>query len=254
MPGRGPKKRGDGFDVTGHLLPLARLLPGGLPTNASEPWLSPPVSPVAVFPSKAAVELEVGCGKGLFLASAAAARPDCNYLGVELAPGYAELTAARCLRHGCSNARVICGDGTLLIRCLLADRSLEAVHVYFPDPWWKARHRKRRVLSEPFFRAAARTLVHGGLVHVWTDVEEYFREAVESAVASGLFGSPREVAERPAADDFDYRTHFERRTRLADQPVWRAELPRNDLPAPPRQPLTPHELLRLQPGTPSSSP
>lgn len=252
MPGRGPKKRGDRFDVTEHLLPLARLLPAELPADASEPWLPPALSPATLFSSNAAVELEVGCGKGLFLASAAAARPDRNYLGVELAPGYARLTAARCGRKACGNARVISGDGTLLIRSLLADHSLEGVHVYFPDPWWKARHRKRRVLSEPFFRAAARTLVTGGLVHVWTDVEEYFHEALEAAAASGLFEPPRDVAERPAADDFDYRTHFERRTRLAEQPVWRAELPRNDQPAPAREPLRPNELIRLQPNTPPS--
>lgn len=133
-----------------------------------------------------------------------------------------------------------------MIRSLLADGCVQAVHVYFPDPWWKARHRKRRVLSEPFFEQAARILSADGTVHVWTDVEEYFHEAMAAAAATGLYAPPRDVAERPAQDDFDYRTHFERRTRLADQPVWRAELDRTPHPPPQRQPITSYERIRLQ--------
>jgi tRNA (guanine-N7-)-methyltransferase len=106
------------------------------------------------------------------------------------------------------------------------------MHVYFPDPWWKARHRKRRVLSEPFLLQAGRALAPAAVLHVWTDVEEYFLEAMAAARATGLFGEPR--VERPAepAHDLDYRTHFERRTLLAGMPVWRAALERSPAAAP----------------------
>lgn len=246
MPGRGPKKRSLRSDVSEHLISLTDLLAEGAAEPIANAWLPAPLDPALLFPAPAGVELEVGCGKGLFLASAAAARPDRNFLGVELAPGYAHLTAARCAARGLDNARVISGDATLMIRSLLGDASVQAVHVYFPDPWWKARHRKRRVLSEPFFEQAARILAPDGTVHVWTDVEEYFHEAMAAAAATGLYTPPRNVAERPAQDDFDYHTHFERRTRLAEQPVWRAELDRTALAPPQRQPITSYERIRLQ--------
>jgi tRNA (guanine-N7-)-methyltransferase len=71
----------------------------------------------------------------------------------------------------------------------------------------------------------------GATLHVWTDVEEYFTESMDFAAATGLFGPPREESSPDATHDLDYRTHFERRTRLAGQPVWRAALDRNEVPA-----------------------
>jgi tRNA (guanine-N7-)-methyltransferase len=245
MPGRGPKKTPQTGTAASHLRSLAELVRSSPPPDDIA-WLPAAFDPGALFQQSAPLELEVGCGKGLFLATAAAAHPDRNYLGVELAPGYAELTAARCARLGLNNARVIAGDPTLLIRSLLADNCVHAVHVYFPDPWWKARHRKRRVLCEPFFQQAARILVPDGTVHVWTDVEEYFLEAMTAAASTGLFLAPREVLERSAGNDLDYRTHFERRTRLANKPVWRAELDRSDCCPPARQPIPPFQQFRLQ--------
>jgi tRNA (guanine-N7-)-methyltransferase len=174
------------------------------------------------------VELEVGSGKGLFLSAASAARPDRNFLGVEIAGGYARMCAGRLAAAGVPNARIIHGDATFFVRSMLPDACLAAVHVYFPDPWWKARHRKRRVLSEPFLRQAGRAVAAGGELHVWTDVEEYFHEAMEAAAQTGLYGPPRDEAAGVPAHDLDYRTHFERRTRLAGAPVWRAVLLRND--------------------------
>ena len=137
------------------------------------------------------------------------------------------MTAGRLARQGAANARIVAGDGNILVRQLFPDACLDAIHVYFPDPWWKARHRKRRVLSDAFLVHAGRVLVPGGWLHVWTDVEEYFREAMTAAAATGLFAPPADVPQRQAEHDLDYRTHFERRTRLAGEPVWRAALVRN---------------------------
>ena len=142
MPRRPPKKLDPALDLSAHLLALASL--------------PEPCDPAALFPRPAPVELEVGSGKGLFLDTASAARPGNNFLGVELAAGYARLCAARLARRAAANARIIEGDATRLVRSLLPDACLAAVHVYFPDPWWKARHRKRRVLSETFLRHAGR--------------------------------------------------------------------------------------------------
>jgi tRNA (guanine-N7-)-methyltransferase len=172
------------------------------------------------------VELEVGSGKGLFLSAAAPACPETNFLGSEIAAGYARLCAGKLAAAGVSNARIIHGDAQRLVRAMLPDACLAAIHVYFPDPWWKARHRKRRVLCPEFLTHAGRVLVPAGRLHVWTDVEEYFLEAMAAARTTGLFTDPAEEPAKPAEHDLDYRTHFERRTRLAGAPVWRAVLRR----------------------------
>jgi tRNA (guanine-N7-)-methyltransferase len=175
--------------------------------------------------------MEVGSGKGLFLSTASAARPDLNFLGVEISGGYARLCGGKLAAQRAANARIVHGDATYLARSLLPDACLAAIHVYFPDPWWKARHRKRRVLSDAFLIHAGRVLIPGGQLHIWTDVEEYFHEAMAAAQGTGLFSAARNVEVRPAEHDLDYRTHFERRTRLAGAPVWRALLERSAAPA-----------------------
>jgi tRNA (guanine-N7-)-methyltransferase len=216
MPRRPPRKPAPGLDLSAHLVPLDTL--------------PEPVDPGALFLTQRPVELEVGSGKGLFLLSASAAAPDRNFLGAEIAVGYARLCAAKLAAAGRANARIIQGDAGFLVRSLLLDACLDGMHVYFPDPWWKARHRKRRVLSELFLQHAGRVLKPGTLLHVWTDVEEYFEEAMAAAAATGLFFPPREESPNEPAHDLDYRTHFERRTRLAGMPVWRAALERSAAP------------------------
>jgi len=214
-----------------------------------------PLDPRTLFRRPAPVELEVGCGKGLFLATAAAANPAVDYLGIEIAGPYATLCAGRLARAGLDNAVVIPGDARRLVETMLDDASLTAVHVYFPDPWWKARHRKRRVLAPEFLLHVARALVPAGLLHVWTDVEEYFLETVEHVAATGLFGPPQTVVERPAEHDLDYRTHFERRTRLAGEPVWRTAFARNAVSAPrPRRSAEPRNPARAGRRSGTASP
>jgi tRNA (guanine-N7-)-methyltransferase len=105
-----------------------------------------------LFGRDAPLEVEVGSGKGLFISSAAIANSDHNFLGIEVSHKYARFAAARLARNGLSNAVMIDGDAVPLLREWLPDASVAAVHVYFPDPWWKKRHEKRRVLQEPFLK------------------------------------------------------------------------------------------------------
>ena len=179
-----------------------------------------------LFPRAAPWEVELGSGKGLFLASAAQTRPEHNFLGIELARKYAHFAAARLARLGVDNARMVHGDGLRVFRELLPAASITAAHVYFPDPWWKARHKKRRVMNEQFLRDVERVLISDGALHFWTDVEEYFQTTLELiAACTGLLG-PLAVDEHPAQHDLDYRTHFERRMRLRGLPVYRSEFRR----------------------------
>src|SRR3990172_8501376 len=96
--------------------------------------LTHPWNGAAMFGRDAPLEVEVGSGKGLFLESAAAALPEHNFLGVELAPKYAHYAAARLAKCEIKNAVVVHGDAQRLFRELLPDDALAAVHVYFPDP------------------------------------------------------------------------------------------------------------------------
>src|SRR5262249_23458445 len=128
----------------------------------------------AVFGNDLPVELEVGFGKGLFLLTAAQQCPDINFAGIEIEKKYVLFSATRMVKRKLGNVRLAHGDARSILHERVADASLQAVHVYFPDPWWKKRHHKRRVFTEEFVAQCARVLKPGGKLHVVTDVEEYF--------------------------------------------------------------------------------
>jgi tRNA (guanine-N7-)-methyltransferase len=190
--------------------------------------LPDPFDSAELFGREAPLEVEVGSGKGLFLASTAAATLEHNFLGVEVAAKYARFAASRLAKQDLDNALILHGDGLALFRDHLPDASLAAVHVYFPDPWWKKRHHKRRVMNESFLASVVRTLAPGGSLHFWTDVQNYFDASLELIARLAPLAGPLDVPERPAEHDLDYRTHFERRTRLSDLPVYRAEFRKRD--------------------------
>lgn len=182
-----------------------------------------PWDPHVLFAHDGPVELEVGSGKGLFLQNAAASCPQHNFLGIEVSRKYARFTAARLAKHGLRNAMAVHGDGLVLLREIIPDSSLQAVHVYFPDPWWKKRHHKRRVLTDPFLGDISRTLTVQGRFHFWTDVKDYYDATLELIKKHDKLAGPFEVSEKVAEHEMDFRSHFERRTRLNEEPVYRAE-------------------------------
>jgi tRNA (guanine-N7-)-methyltransferase len=183
-----------------------------------QPW-----DRAAQFGRQAPLEIEVGSGKGLFLSAAAAGDADSDFLGIEILAKYARYVASRLAQKQLPNAQCIHGDAQHFFRAWLAADSVRAVHVYFPDPWWKARHKKRRVMCEPFLKDIERVLVPGGTLHFWTDVEEYYLTSLELIAAHTRLIGPQPVVEKPADHDLDYRTHFERRMRLNQESVYRSE-------------------------------
>jgi tRNA (guanine-N7-)-methyltransferase len=198
------------------------------PINASLPALSldfpqgeAPLAWAEVFGDPHPVELEVGSGKGLFLANAATARPGHNFLGVELSRKYAKQAAERLAKRRLSNARVIQGDARLFLARYVPPASVRAVHVYFPDPWWKARHKKRRVFSESLVADIERALEPAGMLWVATDVAEYF-----GVIRDLLANRPQFIEQPPpelkaAEHDLDYLTNFERKYRIEGRPIYR---------------------------------
>ena len=176
----------------------------------------------SLFRNGQPLEIEIGSGKGLFMATAAQANEKHNFLGVEIANKYAQHAAARLARTGVANAMMVAGNAEPLFQKNIAAGSLEAVHVYFPDPWWKKRHRKRRVVNETSIRNICQSLREGGRFHFWTDVLDYFEITIEMiADVVPQLGVPIPEEEAEATHDLDYRTHFERRSRQHRIPVYR---------------------------------
>lgn len=129
-----------------------------------------------LFANEHPVEVEVGSGKGLFLANAASQSPKRNFLGIEVSRKYARFCAGKLAAQALSNARVLHADARIVISQWIADRSVAVVHVYFPDPWWKRRHKKRRLMNGEFVSEIARVLEPQGLLRIASDVEEYFAQ------------------------------------------------------------------------------
>jgi len=187
-----------------------------MPDELPKPW-----SIEKIFSRTAPLELEIGSGKGMFIAKAAGQFPQHNYLGIEISVKYARFSAARLIRLNRTNAVMVCGDAALILRDAIPNDTLAAVHVYFPDPWWKRAHRKRRVLRSEVLQLIESRLMPEGTLHFWTDVEEYFTSTLDLLATATTLKGPFEVPEQEAEDDMDFRTHFERRTRMHGEKVYR---------------------------------
>jgi tRNA (guanine-N7-)-methyltransferase len=166
-----------------------------------------------IFGRAAPVILEIGFGNGEALVAAAAAHPENNYLGIEVhRPGAGSLLR-RLETQDLHNVRVMLGDAKEILEQRMADASLAAVHLFFPDPWPKKRHHKRRLVQPDFTALVVRKLEAGGYFHLATDWPAYAEHmaAVLSRTeglvdASGEGGFQRLVAER-------LLTRFEQRGR-----------------------------------------
>jgi tRNA (guanine-N7-)-methyltransferase len=127
-----------------------------------------------VFGAEGPVEVEIGIGKGRFLIAAAAARPGVLHLGVEWANKYLRIAESRALKRGLKNIRFVRLDAREMVHNAIPDRSVSAYYVFYPDPWPKKRHLKRRFLQLETANQLARTLEAGGMLHVATDHQEYW--------------------------------------------------------------------------------
>jgi tRNA (guanine-N7-)-methyltransferase len=198
-------------------LPPPRIgAPDERPVDAPEPFDWP-----AVFGNDRPMEIEVGSGKGLFLVTAGQANPGTNYLGIEIVRKFQLYAATRVAKRELRNVRVVCADARPFLRDRVRSESVQAVHLYFPDPWWKTRHHKRRVFTPVFAEQCVRVLVGGGRLWVVSDVADY--AAMVGEVVAGQPGL-RE-AEPPAGHeprhDMDYLTNFERKFRQKGRAIYR---------------------------------
>ena len=133
-----------------------------------------PLDPPELFDNDRPIELEVGTGKGTFLLARAAARPELNFLGIEWAKAYCHYAADRFRRAGLTNVRMLRADAGPFFQTSLPGACLWRVHVYFPDPWPKRKHHRRRLIQPAFLDQVRRTLRPGGQFIVVTDHGGYF--------------------------------------------------------------------------------
>ncbi len=147
------------MDAAGQLLDLAQV---AVPFDASR-----------LFGATVPIEVELGAGKGRFLLEWGAAHPEVGFLGVERARTYLEMAARRAARAGLTNVRFVHTTAEDLLFRRLATASVAAAHIYFPDPWPKRRHYKRRFFRSENVARLAEVLVPGGLLRVKTDHAGY---------------------------------------------------------------------------------
>lgn len=165
------------------------------------------------------IELEIGMGKGTFLTEQAEARKETNFFGIEWANWYWRYASDRLRRHGCTNARTVRAEALFFLREFVPDASLSVLHVYFPDPWPKKRHHKRRLFQEPFMQQAERILTPEGRLHVVTDHKEYF-EQMEAVVAASKLKVIDYNRPGSAGEGEFVGTNFERKYRREERPFY----------------------------------
>lgn len=166
------------------------------------------------------VEIEIGTGSGAFILGEARKNNHINYLGIEYAPKYAQLTCDKATKRGLTNIRVIRGPAVDTIARLVSSESVQAYHVYFPDPWPKKKHRKHRIFQSEFLDVVSRTLVPNGLIKVATDFTEYFKEIIAVFDDHGQF----ELIEQQSYSEGQGETNYERKYllqgRLIHRGIW----------------------------------
>jgi tRNA (guanine-N7-)-methyltransferase len=162
--------------------------------------------------------MEIGCGMGETTVEIAAAQPGVDYLAVEVhTPGVGSLLK-QIDERGLTNVRVIQHDAVEVLEHMILPGALHGVHLFFPDPWPKKRHHKRRLIQAPLVSLVASRLAPGGYLHVATDWQEYAEQILEVLAAEQLLeNTTAGFAERPA-----YRplTKFEQRGLRLGHGVW----------------------------------
>lgn len=176
-----------------------------------------------LFARKALLEVEIGCGRGDFLSARALRLPERNFLGVETQPNRARVSSRKSA-EGQTNFRILNTDARLIFGGYLPAGSVAAVHVYFPDPWPKKRHFKRRLLNAEFFKSVNTVLAPEAVLYLATDYQPYYDFIREELEASGTgWKIVRETVNERICDP-DLKTEFEMRFEADKRPRYYLEI------------------------------
>lgn len=181
---------------------------------------SGPLDIAACFGRQAPVVFEIGFGMGQSLVDMAAAAPDTDFIGVEVhKPGVGRLLMAMGEQQ-LGNVRVYCDDAVEVLQQCIADDSLDRVQVYFPDPWHKKKHHKRRLIQPAFVQQLRKKLKAGGVLHMATDWENYAEHMREVMTAAPGFSNMADGGGYALRPDYRPLTKFEQRGQRLGHGVW----------------------------------
>jgi tRNA (guanine-N7-)-methyltransferase len=179
--------------------------------------LPQPLDWSAIFGNANPVEIEIGFGKGRFLIRSAFENPGKNYLGIDRSNKCLRITQERILKCGLKNVRVMVAFAEHLVSHFIPGNSISAYHIYFPDPWPKKRHAKRRLFKESFIVQLERTLIPGGRLNLATDVQSYYESMLElTSIYTRLRVQSSQVP------DFRLDTNFENKYLKEGRPIYYA--------------------------------
>jgi tRNA (guanine-N7-)-methyltransferase len=174
----------------------------------------------AVFGRRAPTYLEIGFGMGTSLAAMAKANPDRNYIGIEVhRPGVGALCKL-IEEQGLTNIRIFNHDAIEVLEKSIPPASLAGVYLFFPDPWHKARHKKRRILNAEFANKIAHYLETGGEFHMATDWQDYAEQMMEVMSAAKGYVNKAGVNQYMPRPDYRPLTKFEQRGHRLGHGVW----------------------------------
>jgi tRNA (guanine-N7-)-methyltransferase len=204
---------------------MARIPLRPIPAGHAVLTAEPPLPWATVFGREAPLELEIGCGAGGFALEHCRRSPQLDYVAFEWRKKFAREVAHRAERAGLTNLLVVEGDAREQVPRLFGPASLDAIHLQFPDPWWKRVHLRRAILQPEFTRLLWTRLRPGGRFDFRTDVEDRARQGLAVLEAAG-FQNPQGAGTFHSADPLEVPSTRERRYLVLGQPVFRARLVR----------------------------
>ncbi len=176
-----------------------------------------------VYANTNPVEIEFGCGKGRFIIRSAQENPTVNYFGIEKSGKYFRILKDRVVKAALSNARLLKGEAGYFIKKYVPENSVQAYHIYFPDPWPKKRHHKRRLVTPEFIGDLQASLIPGGCIFMATDFEDYFDVMVACARAYPVLQELYcRVITPEEANPEEALTNYERKYLLQGRPIYKA--------------------------------
>jgi tRNA (guanine-N7-)-methyltransferase len=173
-----------------------------------------------LFGRGAEKHLEIGFGRGDALITMATRHPEHDYLGIEVHKAGIGHLLLQIEAHQLTNIRIICADASEILQDKLPSQSLDAIYLFFPDPWHKKRHHKRRLIQPPFVNLLAQRLKSGGILHLATDWENYAQQMLQILEMTPEFRNcvePGHFAPRPLER---FLTKFEQRGLRLGHSVW----------------------------------
>jgi tRNA (guanine-N7-)-methyltransferase len=174
-----------------------------------------------LFGNDRPVEIEIGMGKGTFITDQAKARPEVNFFGIEWQRWYWRYASDRLRRNGCTNARTVRAEASFFLEEFVPPASIAVLHIYFPDPWPKARHHKRRLIQAKFLLLVERVLVPGGRLQVVTDHKGYWEENIEPSVRAAAGFDVVDYNRPGSAGEGEFvGTNFERKYAREGRPFY----------------------------------